>query len=466
MKLAIESRQNSQTRMPARCWAQQSRRRVRGVSRPRVALDGSQSPGGGAKGAHCTLRFRSGLYFRSAMKQTCTMPIRKVKRLVGLTAGILLLGLVVSPAQAVFTSIRIFGDGICTTTNNPSAGQYYYGLRRTNGRVWVELLAQELGLTNNFWYSTNSSNHVSYNNLSASTTNWSYSSNNWSYYGNFSSNLVKTLTNYPAPPDSNTALFVIWVNDADFVNDMGTIYPNNTTNITLWTNAVNQSLTNHWKVITNLYYAKGARTLIMPDAVDITEIPQYNGYPTADKRFIRQRIIDFNAGFAARLNQARASLPGITIYEPDFFTLLDNILTNAAAYGLTNVLSDGQTTDVIENDSLTNKSLNGPGTNYIFWDAVDPTAKVHAIMAYAAQQLLSPVQFNQITTLNGSNQLTVGGLPIGLNGYVDGTTNLLPTSWTTVTNIVSTNATQTVVLPATDPMWFYRLRFPFAWTWP
>ena len=64
-------------------------------------------------------------------------------------------------------------------------------------------------------------------------------------------------------------------------------------------------------------------------------------YAAADKSFIRQRVIDFNTTFTALLNQANASLPGITIYEPDFFSLLDNVLTNAAAYGLTNALSGG-----------------------------------------------------------------------------------------------------------------------------
>ena len=36
------------------------------------------------------------------------------------------------------------------------------------------------------------------------------------------------------------------------------------------------------------------------------------------------------------MNRHQIELPGITIYVPDFFALLDNMLTNAAAYGLTN----------------------------------------------------------------------------------------------------------------------------------
>jgi phospholipase/lecithinase/hemolysin len=390
-----------------------------------------------------------------------------VKKVVRFMVGFLLFGSAIFPAQAAFTNLYIFGDGACTTTNNPVAGPQYYGLRRSNGRVWVEVLAQEQGLTNNYWYSNNILNHVSYTNLSASSTNWYYSSNNWSYYGQYSSNLVNNLTHFTAPPGASNALFVVWVNDADFVGDMGNIYPNFGTNISKWTNAINQSLTNHWKVITNLYYAKGARTLIMPNAVDITEIPQFNGNPSADKYFIRQRIIAFNVAFTTILNQAITSLPGITIYEPDFFTLLDNVVTNAAFYGLTNALDgNGQSTDVIEDDALANKSLNGPGTNYIFWDATDPSAKFHSLIAGVAQQLISPVQITNLTALNGSNQLVMANVPIGQNGLVLGRPNLVLGNWATNATFVSSNATQSVFVTPSGPQWFYRLKFPYTWAWP
>jgi phospholipase/lecithinase/hemolysin len=389
--------------------------------------------------------------------------MNSVKKAVQFMVGFLLFGSALFPAQAAFTSIYIFGDGVCTTTTNKVAGQYYYGLRNSNGRVWVELLAQQLGLTNNYWYSNNSSIHLSYTNLSALSTNWSYSSNNWSFYGDSSPLLVTNVSHFTAPPDAATALFVMWVNDADFVGDMGTIYPS--TNIVTWTNAINQSLTNHWKIITNLYYAKGARTLVMPNAVDITEIPQYNQNPAAIKSFIRQRIIGFNTAFTTLLNQARASLPGITIYEPDFFTLLDNVLTNAAAYGLTNALSNGQSIDVLES-SLSNLSLNGPGTNYIFWDQNDPTAKFHAVLADITQQLLSPMQISNLTILNGSNQLVVANVPIGQNGLVLGRTDLVLGNWTTNATFVSSNTTQTVYVTNSSPQWFYRLKFPYTWAWP
>ena len=390
-----------------------------------------------------------------------------MKSFIRFTWFIVLFGLVVFPTRAAFTSLYVFGDGVSTTTTNPVASSLpYYGLRNSNGRVWVELLAQQLNLTNNFWYSNSVANHLSYTNLSASSTNWSYSSNNWSYYGddstNQNTNLVANVNAFVPPPDASNALFIVWINDANFVDYMGSIYPS--TNIVTWTNSINQSLTNQWLAVTNLYYAKGVRTLIMPNAVDITEVPAFDN--VANKSFIRQRIVDFNIAFTAMLSNAMASCPGLTIYEPDFFSLLDNVLTNAAAYGVTNVLYQGRSVDALDDPSLANRAVNGPGTNYIFWDAKDPTAKVHAIMAGVARQLIAPVEIDEITSQGGTNQLELANVPVGLNGIVLGSTNLALTNWTTVTNFNSTNTVQPVFVPMSGPMQFYRLSFPFAWTWP
>ena len=389
-----------------------------------------------------------------------------VKTFIRFTWFIFLFGLVVAPVHASFTSLYIFGDGVSTTATNHASGQsqYYFGGRWSNGRVWVELLAQQLNLTNNFWYSNNIADQLSYTNLSASSTNWSYSSNNWSYYGDTSANLVANVNTFAAPTDASNALFIVWVNDADFVNYIGNFYPS--TNMATWTNAINLSLTNHFTAITNLF-AKGVHTLLMPNAVDVSEVPQYAlYYPSAFKNFVRQMVIYFNTGFSVTLSNSMVSYPGLKIYEPDFFTKLDNILANPASYGLTNALYNGQSVDAIDDPALTDKSLNGPGTNYIFWDYTDPTAKTHAIMADIAKQLIAPVQISQITSQNGTNQLNLANVPVGLNGLVLGSTNLALTNWTTVTNFPSTNSVQPVFVPVFGPLQFYRLSFPFSWSWP
>ena len=339
----------------------------------------------------------------------------------------------VSSTHADFTSLYVFGDGVCTTTNGPG-GTSYYGKTYSNGRVWVEVLAQRQGLT----YETNK---------------------NKSYFGHDSFALVANVNSFAAPPDANTALFVVWVNDADFVYNV----QNYGTNITTWTNALNQSLTNHFKAITNLY-AKGTRTMVMPTAVDITKVPNYVNLAPARKSFIRQRTLDYNNGFVLTLNQAMASYPGLKIYIPDLFTLLDNVVANAADYGLTTALYQGQSVAALDDPALSNKSLNGPGANYIFWDYLDPTAKLHARIADEVQQLIAPVQITAITSLGDSNRLDLANIPIGRNGSVEGSTNFA--IWTTAATLISTNAMQTNFVPNAGPLQFYRLQFPFTWSWP
>jgi phospholipase/lecithinase/hemolysin len=345
----------------------------------------------------------------------------------------LLFGLAVCPAKAAFTSLYVFGDGLSTTTDNQDIGPLYYGQRYSNGRVWVEVLAQRQGLAYN-------------------------ASNNISYFGNASSDLVTEIQNFSAPSDVTNDLFIVWVCNADTFDAAQVPDTSNQ-----WVVANNLSQTNYLQSITNLY-AKGVRTLILPNAVDISEIPAFNQDPALS--VMRAGCIDYNAKFSNTISQARALCPNLAIYTPDYYTLLNNVLTNPAYYGLTNALGGGYSIDAIDavNYGYPPAATNGFGTNFIFWDPRDPTAKVHEIIADIAQQLISPVQISKLTLLSGSNRLDVANMPIGLSGSVDGSTNFV--SWTSVTNFNSTNATQSVFVPASGPFQFYRLNFPFAWTWP
>jgi len=233
----------------------------------------------------------------------------------------------------------------------------------------------------------------------------------------------------------------------------------------------------------------------MPNVVDISTIPKFN--TDANTAFIHQECIDYNVAFSNTLNRIRASCPNLTLYTPDFFTLLTNLLAHPANYGVTNALGDGLSIDAVDavNYGFPSAATNGFGTNYIFWDPQDPTAMVHAWMANLTQQLISPAQISQLMAFNGSNQLVVVNMPVGLNGFVDGCTNLSSGNWTTNASFSSTNTTQSIFVltsgasqnaqsfsPNGGPTWppggggwtnivdvtlqLYRLRFPYSWTWP
>ena len=347
-----------------------------------------------------------------------------MKNFVRFTVGFfLVLGPFILLAQPAFTSFYVFGDGVSTTTNNTYAG--YYGNRYSNGRVWVEVLAQRQGLA-----------------IGAT--------NNCSYYGQYTTELLKNINKFTPPADVATTLFVVWVCDADLVQDIQH-YEDNSTSYS-WAGPINQSQSNHMQAIQNLY-AKGVRTLIMPNAVDLTKVP---AYATLDGgNVIRQQITNYNNAFAITLSNAMASLTNLVIYQPDFFFLLNDIVAHSTNYGLTHPTTDARDADLV--------ALNGPGAQYVFWDDEDPTAKAQCWMANLVQQLISPVQISKLTLLSGSNRLDMVNLPIGQAGFAEGSTNLA--NWTSVQSI-GTNAPQTLFVPRAGSPQFYRLRFPFAWTWP
>jgi hypothetical protein len=78
--------------------------------------------------------------------------------------------------------------------------------------------------------------------------------------------------------------------------------------------------------------------------------------------------------------------------------------------------------------------------------------------------MIFPARLKLSPPVSGSNQLTVASVPIGLNGFVDMSTNLL--NWSQLQSVSSTNATQNLFIPVASERQFYRLRFPFRWVWP
>lgn len=398
--------------------------------------------------------------------------ISPVKSFISFTLGALLFVNILQPARASYSSLYVFGDTLSATADvNSPGGSYFYGKRWSNGRVWVEVLAQRQGLALD-------------------------SIKNSSYWDHNSSLLLNELNSFAPTDNMANALVIVWVCNADTFDAAQTPF----TTLTQWQAANTKSQSNHLQIIAKLY-AKGVRNLVLPNAVDISKIPAFNAGTTLTS-VEHAGCVDYNLKFANTISQAKALYRDLNIFTPDNYTLLNNVLANASSYGLTNALSTrGFSIDAYSDSSIPNLTLNGKGTNYIFWDPQDPTAKFHAIIADVAQQIISPVQIGRLTVLNGSNQLDLVNVPVGLNGFVDGITitNKAMPSWAAVQNVTSTKTTQSVfvVAPVFPPFLvdtnsgggninpgdpgsastgpgviqptqeqLYRLRFPFAWNWP
>jgi cholinesterase len=155
--------------------------------------------------------------------------------------------------------------------------------------------------------------------------------------------MLAELAGFPPPASlTPTALFVVWGGANDF--EIG--------------GSVAVAVGDIDAIVAQLQ-ALGATHILVPGLPDLGLTPEFMGQPSATL-FSEQ----FNAGLLATLPS------GVTYF--DTFDLLDSIVANPAAYGLTNVTQscfDG---------------VNAPCTNpsqYLFWDDIHPTTAADAILA-------------------------------------------------------------------------------------
>ena len=339
-------------------------------------------------------------------------------------------------ASASFSSMYVFGDGVSATNDptTPVSDPLLYGRRNCNGRVWVEVLWQWQGHAFD-------------------------DAKNRSSFGNISEDVVADTVSFTPPGDVGTAMFVIWCANADFVEFFYT-------GSTAWTSFINDSISRHVQAVTNLYN-KGARTFVMPNAVDIMATPNYNDFDPSEKAFVRQKVIEFNTAFKTAMEELSSSpsKPGLKIHLPDTFTFFEQVRANPVAYGLIDPIPWNA-----GSFDAPSPSLNGNGSNYIFWDDYHPTAKFQMHLAAFFQELVFPPKVRSVSVSGGNAQLQVADIPLGRAGIVQGSSNLQP-PWTqdttfTVPFVIGGSTTSTVSVPISGPQRFYRVGFPVVWTWP
>jgi len=342
----------------------------------------------------------------------------------------------------------VFGDSLSAITGSDSmqyppppgttASNYWNG-RFSNGQVWVEYLAALQGIP--------------------ADTN-----DNFSYFGDTSELVYDNITdgNYFPPPDISTSLYILWPACSDAF----------TLSIFEYTNSWEEGITTAMLDISNsvnVLYAQGVRTLIVPNSVDITKVPFFTytatNLLTADTNLLAQIIANtssqlalYNAALASTLGHLRVQYPGLTLYTPDFFSQFGFLLSHPGVYGVTKT-----TVDALEDPALSDKSFTGPGANYMYWDYLHPTTRVHEAVANFVQQIISPLRINKFTRQGGSYRLDLSSLPLGRTGTLESTTNLLNrAAWTTRASIMVTNSAQTVFIPTNGlgTSSFFRLNFP------
>ncbi len=288
--------------------------------------------------------------------------------------GLWMVGLLLStwawsplPLRAdLFTEIVAFGDSLTDTGNrfastnnsNPTSPPYFQG-RWSNGPVWVERLASDLGVptptasllggTNNAWAGAETRL------TGTSTVNGT---------PNIGTQISTYLQSHATLQSSQ--LFTVWGGANDFVFG-------GQTNPAVPVANLHQEIT--------MLAQHGATSFLVPNLPPLGEVPAEKG--SASEARLNQLSSQFNSMLATDLATLATTL-GITIYHFDDAALFNQMLTSRADFGFTNVTGQAKS--------------GGPGSSgtvvsnpdqYLFWDGIHPTRVAHQFIGDAALAALA-----------------------------------------------------------------------------
>lgn len=249
-------------------------------------------------------------------------------------------------SASAFDAIVAFGDSLTDTGNVPSEPVLHYQGRWSNGPLWVEQLSLRLGFPYN-------------------------PSNNFARSGAQTGDALGVVTRYVPAGDISNTLFVVWAGGNNFLQEYKTYWFNDAG----WKQFTTQSANDLSNAVVNLQ-SKGARFILVPNTVDVTSIPLLNRLPGFLRSYLQSKVKMFNTKISKSLIALKATYPNLTIYSSDIYLGEKNILKKYKTLGFKK-----KDIDALEDIKLLDKSFDGPGANYVFWDPIHPTTKAHGIIA-------------------------------------------------------------------------------------
>lgn len=295
--------------------------------------------------------------------------------------ALIALGLAVSAQAGPFTSIQVFGDSLSDTGNVFAASggtippSPYFNGRFSNGPVAVETLAAK--------FNAPLISHA----YGGATTGLL---NNAAPPPLANTGILSQLNGYlgavgPGGADAN-ALYVLWGGPNDFFALLS---------------GPGDPLAIATGVVTNLsnavvaLYANGARNFLLPLLPDLGLIPQVQGLPGVPAQ-LTALSLQTNQSLAATYGVLAGLFADADLTVFDTLAAQQNLLANAAAFGITNTTEACYTGFV---DTPPGTVCANPNS-YLFWDKQHPTAVAHALLGELMYQQV-PVPATLALVLTG-----------------------------------------------------------------
>ncbi|MEN3030355.1 SGNH/GDSL hydrolase family protein [Chromobacterium amazonense] len=264
-----------------------------------------------------------------------------------------------SAAQgSAINKLIVFGDSLSDTQNMygasqwklPTAQSWYIG-RFSNGRVWVEHLAEQLGLPIYNWAigGAAADKHLVVPGLLQEVDSW-----------------TQYMQKAPGYRAENT-LFTMLIGGNDLLN---------------YGRSVDQVIADQGKALEKII-AAGGRNIVVLNLPDLSRTP--SGSSGGKAAQLAQQVKDYNAKLAALVaNLQQKHGAGLKLRLFDAYGMFNDLLANPAKYQVSNTTQS--CLNVAANASLPYISAQTPRPEcgnadaYVFWDNLHPTTHTHLLL--------------------------------------------------------------------------------------
>lgn len=301
-----------------------------------------------------------------------------------LVAGISLLSLLfpLKVSAQTYQEIYIFGDSFSDTGNvfNATNGiippQPYFNGRFSNGPVWVEYLASNLGLTFN------------------PNTNFAFGGATTGFQNIGLPTLpglqqqINSFTTINQSVNLN-ALYIVWAGTNDYMN--------------FFSGAIPDPI----QTVSNLSVAIQSLATVGVRDIMVVNLPNLGNFPvTGGDENISSLFSSFtsahNSSLATNLNYFRQQLnPNINIIPLDVDSLFRRIIANPEEFGFTNVTDSCVGNLSVVPINLPNQPVDCTPDQFLFWDQIHPTTVAHRLIGELAVSALQSKSVNESSTILG-----------------------------------------------------------------
>ena len=330
-----------------------------------------------------------------------------------------------TPTVWCYDALYTFGDSLTDTGREPAEPLLHYDGRWSNGPLWVEYLSVILG----FPYDPG---------------------HNLAHSGAQTDDTLGQVTQFVPATPLDHALCVVWAGGNDFLQDYDKYWFDDAG----WDGQIAYSVGSLSNAVVTLY-AKGARFILVPNTVDVTDIPLLNWLPEAVRSYFRDKVQQFNRELFVALDYIQAAYPALKLFRIDFYSMVKDFIDHAGDLGFTKTR-----VDALGDVTLLDKRFDGPGSRYVFWDPIHPTSKSHGVIASWFQGIVAPVSADLVRMgfTRSENRFNLGleSLNPGAGYVIQGSHDL--SAWSDLMNVSSFSSRFLATFTNDLPQFFFRLR--------